>query len=391
MDSIMSTYARLPVTFERGDGAYLYDSEGKKYLDAMCGIAVTSLGHAHEGVAKAVSNQMSKLVHTSNLYHIENQSKLGDKLCKLSGLNSVFFANSGAEANEAAIKLARLYGKNLGIETPNIIVMEGSFHGRTLATLSATGSRKVRAGFSPLLSGFVRVPYNDIPAIEITGKNNKDVVAILVEPIQGEGGIIVPEPGYLEQLRAICDKNNWLLMVDEIQSGMSRTGEWFGFQHENILPDVMTLAKALGNGVPIGACLAAESVSGVLKAGTHGSTFGGNPLSTRAALAVIEAMEADDIKQNAKIMGGYLHEQLREGLSHLPGVKIIRAKGLMLGIELDRNCSDLVMQALEAGLLINVTADNVVRLLPPLILSHSQADEITLILTKIITAFFETS
>lgn len=391
MDSIMSTYARLPVTFERGEGAYLYDTEGKKYLDAMCGIAVTSLGHAHEGIAEAVSDQLSKLVHTSNLYHIANQTELGNKLCELSGMHSVFFANSGAEANEAAIKLARLYGKSLGVEIPNIIVMEGSFHGRTLATLSATGSRKVRAGFSPLLSGFVRVPYNDVDAIEITAKNNKDVVAILVEPIQGEGGIIVPDEGYLKQLRAICDENNWLLMVDEIQSGMSRTGKWFGFQHEEIKPDVMTLAKALGNGVPIGACLAAEGVSGVLKAGTHGSTFGGNPLSTRAGLAVVEAMEQDDIKSNAEKMGHYLHSQLAEGLASVAGVTTVRSKGLMLGIELDRDCGQLVMQALEAGLLINVTAGNVIRLLPPLTLTPEQADEISRILIPMITAFLESS
>ena len=391
MDSIMSTYARLPVTFERGEGAYLYDTEGKKYLDAMCGIAVTSLGHAHEGIAEAVSDQLSKLVHTSNLYHIANQTKLGNKLCELSGMHSVFFANSGAEANEAAIKLARLYGKSLGVEIPNIIVMEGSFHGRTLATLSATGSRKVRAGFSPLLSGFVRVPYNDVDAIEITAKNNKDVVAILVEPIQGEGGIIVPDEGYLKKLRAICDENNWLLMVDEIQSGMSRTGKWFGFQHEEIKPDVMTLAKALGNGVPIGACLAAEGVSGVLKAGTHGSTFGGNPLSTRAGQAVVEAMEQGDIKSNAEKMGHYLHSQLAEGLASVAGVITVRSKGLMLGIELDRDCGQLVMQALEAGLLINVTAGNVIRLLPPLTLTPEQADEISLILIPMITAFLESS
>jgi len=391
MESIMSTYARLPVTFERGEGAYLYDTDGKKYLDALCGIAVTSLGHAHVGVAEAITDQASKLLHTSNLYNIPNQSKLGKKLCELSGLHSVFFANSGAEANEAAIKLARLYGKSLGVETPNIIVMEGSFHGRTLATLSATGSRKVQAGFSPLLSGFVRVPYNDVAAIEATAKNNKDVVAILVEPIQGEGGIIVPDEDYLTKLRAICDENNWLLMVDEIQSGMSRTGKWFGFQHEDIQPDVMTLAKALGNGVPIGACLAAESVSDVLKAGTHGSTFGGNPLSTRAGLAVVEAMEAGDIKQNAAQMGHYLHTQLEEGLAGLSGVNMIRSKGLMLGIVLDRDCGSLVMQALEAGLLINVTAGNVVRLLPPLTLTHEQADEMSQTLITIITAFLKTS
>jgi len=355
MDSIMSTYARLPVTFERGEGAYLYDTEGKKYLDAMCGIAVTSLGHAHAGIAEAVCDQVNKLIHTSNLYNIENQGRLGKKLCELSGLNSVFFANSGAEANEAAIKLARLYGKSLGIEAPNIIVMDGSFHGRTLATLSATGSRKVRAGFSPLLSGFVRVPYNDIAAIQTTAKNNKDVVAILVEPIQGEGGIIVPNEGYLKSLRVICDENNWLLMVDEIQSGMSRTGEWFGFQHENIMPDVMTLAK-----------------------------------STRAGLAVIEAMEASDIKRNAGQMGKYLHGQLQENLGRLDGVNLIRSKGLMLGVELDRDCGVLVMQALEAGLLINVTAGNVVRLLPPLTLTTKEADEITRILTTLITTFLET-
>ena len=254
MNSLMSTYARLPVTFEKGEGAYLYDTEGKKYLDALCGIAVTSLGHSHEGVANAVCEQARTLIHTSNIYQVENQEKLADKLCQLSGMSNVFFGNSGAEANEAAIKLARLYGKSRNIENPNIIVMEGSFHGRTLATLSATGSRKVQAGFSPLLSGFVRVPYNNIEAIEHTATHNADVVAILVEPVQGEGGIIVPDADYLASLRKICDANNWLLMFDEIQTGMCRTGEWFGFQHSGIKPDVMTLAKALGNGVPIGAC-----------------------------------------------------------------------------------------------------------------------------------------
>ena len=391
MDSIMSTYGRLPVTFERGEGAYLYDTDGKKYLDALCGIAVTSLGHAHPGVAEAVCDQANKLVHTSNLYHIENQASLAGKLCELSGMSNVFFANSGAEANEAAIKLARLYGKSLGVEVPNIIVMEGSFHGRTLATLSATGSRKVRAGFSPLLSGFVRVPYNDIAAVETTANSNKDVVAILVEPVQGEGGVVIPDEGYLKRLRAICDQNNWLLMVDEIQTGMSRTGEWFGFQHENIQPDVMTLAKALGNGVPIGACLAAESVSGVLKAGTHGSTFGGNPLSTRAGLAVVETMEASDSKRNARETGRYLHTQLEAGLVGLSGVNLVRSKGMMFGIVLDRDCGELVKQALDAGLLINVTAGNVVRLLPPLTLTHEQADEITRILVSIITEFLKGS
>lgn len=389
MNSLMSTYARLPITFVKGEGAYLYDTEGKKYLDSLCGIAVTSLGHSHEGVASALCEQARTLTHTSNIYQVENQEKLADKLCQLSSMSNVFFGNSGAEANEAAIKLARLYGKSRGIENPNIIVMEGSFHGRTMATLSATGSRKVQAGFSPLLSGFVRVPYNDIEAIEHTAKHNADVVAILVEPVQGEGGIIVPDEDYLANLRKICDANNWLLMLDEIQTGMCRTGEWFGFQHSDIQPDVMTLAKALGNGVPIGACLAGDAVKDVLKAGTHGSTFGGNPLSTRAGLAVIDAMESENLKQNAAEMGSYLHAQLEEALSGLAAVKTIRSQGLMLGIVLDRDCGALVMQALEQGLLINVTAGNVVRLLPPLTLTKDLADQITKTLEALVTAFVQ--
>ena len=389
MNSLMSTYARLPITFEKGEGAYLYDTEGKKYLDALCGIAVTSLGHCHEGIANALCEQARTLIHTSNIYQVENQEKLADKLCELSGMSNVFFGNSGAEANEAAIKLARLYGKSCRIENPNIIVMEGSFHGRTLATLSATGSRKVQAGFSPLLSGFVRVPYNNIEAIEHTAKHNADVVAILVEPVQGEGGVIVPDDDYLANLRKICDANNWLLMLDEIQTGMCRTGEWFGFQHSTIKPDVMTLAKALGNGVPIGACLAADSVRDVLKAGTHGSTFGGNPLSTCAGLAVVEAMESTNIKQNAAEMGEYLHTQLSETLAGLKSVTKVRSKGLMIGIVLDRDCGVLVGQALEQGLLINVTAGNVIRLLPPLNLTKDQADQITKILGALVTAFVQ--
>ena len=387
MNSLMTTYVSLPITFERGDGAYLYDTEGKKYLDSLCGIAVTSLGHSHQGVADAICDQARTLIHTSNIYHIQNQEKLADKLCELSGMSNVFFGNSGAEANEAAIKLARLYGKSRGVENPNIIVTEGSFHGRTLATLSATGSRKVQAGFSPLLSGFVRVPYNDLEAIENTAKRNSDVVAILVEPVQGEGGVVVPDADYLAQLRRLCDENNWLLMLDEIQTGMCRTGEWFGFQHSEIKPDVMTLAKALGNGVPIGACLAADSVKDVLKAGTHGSTFGGNPLSTRAGLAVVEAMESGNLKQNAAEMGQYLHSQLTEALAGLEAVKEVRSKGLMVGIVLDRDCGSLVAQALEQGLLINVTAGNVIRLLPPLTLTKDQSDEITKIVGALVTAF----
>lgn len=389
MNSLMSTYAPLPVTFERGEGVYLYDTEGKKYLDSVCGIAVTSLGHAHPGVADALCEQARTLVHTSNLYQIQNQQKLADKLCQLSGMSKVFFSNSGAEANEAAIKLARLYGKAQGVEVPHIIVTEGSFHGRTMATLSATGNKKVQAGFSPLLSGFVRVPYNDIPAIEAVAAENKDVVAVLVEPVQGEGGVVVPDDDYLANIRAICDQNNWLMMCDEIQTGMSRTGEWFGFQHSGIKPDVMTLAKALGNGVPIGACLAAETVDSVLGAGTHGSTFGGNPLSTRAGLAVVEAMEAGNLKQNAAEVGAYLDAQLKEALSGVSAVQQVRSKGMMLGIVLDRDCGELVGRALEAGLLINVTVGNVVRLLPPLNLTKPQADQIADTLKALITAFVQ--
>ena len=389
MDSIMTTYGRLPVTFRRGEGSYLYDTDGKKYLDALCGIAVTSLGHAHPKVAEAISKQASTLVHTSNLYHIENQTKLADKLCQLSGMSNVFFANSGAEANEAAIKLARLYGTNKGVENPHIVVMKGSFHGRTMATLSATGNKKIQEGFGALLPGFTRVPYNDLDAVRRVAKKNEDIVAILVEPVQGEGGVIIPEPDYLKTLREICDKWGWLLMVDEVQTGMCRTGEWFGFQHSGIQPDVMTLAKALGNGVPIGACLAAESVNDVLKPGTHGSTFGGNPLSTSAALAVVETMAAADSKTNASEMGEYLHTGLATALADVDGVKLIRSKGLMLGIVLEKDCGELVAQALEAGLLINVTAGNVVRLLPPLTLSQQEADEIILTLKTLITAFLK--
>jgi len=389
MNSLMSTYARLPVTFEKGEGAYLYDTEGKEYLDALCGIAVTSLGHAHPAIADAICDQARSLLHTSNLYQIENQEKLADKLCQLSGLSNVFFANSGAEANEAAIKLARLYGKSRGVESPNIIVMSDSFHGRTLATLSATGSRKVQAGFSPLLSGFVRVPYNDIEAVEHTAKHNTDVVAVLVEPVQGEGGVVVPDEGYLAKLREICDQNQWLLMLDEIQTGMCRTGEWFAFQHSGIKPDVMTLAKALGNGVPIGACLAAETVNDVLKPGTHGSTFGGNPLATRAGLAVVEAMESENAKQSATEMGKYLHAQLTEAFAGMSGVTQVRSQGMMFGIVLERDCGELVAKALESGLLINVTAGNVIRLLPPLNLSTAQADQLVQTLKALVSAFFE--
>ena len=375
-DSLMSTYSRLPVSFVRGEGAYLFDTEGNKYLDALSGIAVCSVGHANPQVADAIADQARTLVHTSNIYGIPHQAELGEKLCKLSGMDKVFFANSGAEANEAAIKLARLYGKKKGIERPKIIVMSGSFHGRTLATLSATGSRKVQAGFSPLVEGFVRVNYNDIEAIEKIAENNADISAILVEPIQGEGGIIVPDAGYLTKIREICDRKDWLMMLDEIQTGIGRTGEWFAFQHEKIKPDVMTLAKALGNGVPIGACLAAGKASDVFSPGTHGSTFGGNPLVTRVALEVLKIVEDQDLRANATKMGNYLLEQFKKELASVEGVKAIRGRGLMLGIELNKDCGELVSMALEQKLLINVTAGKTIRLLPPLIITQEQADEI---------------
>lgn len=380
----MSTYARLPVSFEKGLGAYLFDTAGEKYLDALSGIAVCSLGHANPEVAKAIADQANTLIHTSNLYGIPHQDELGKQLCALSGMDNVFFGNSGAEANEAAIKLARLYGKKRGIENSNIIVASESFHGRTLATLSATGSRKVQAGFSPLVSGFVRVKYNDVDAINQVAKNNSDIVAILVEPVQGEGGVVVPDSHYLADIRKICDENNWLMMLDEIQTGMCRTGEWFAFQHSNIKPDVMTLAKALGNGVPIGACLAAGKASEIFSPGTHGSTFGGNPLATRAALSVVEIMKSQNINANAKNMGKYLLEQFQQELDGLNHVVNIRGLGLMIGIELDRDCPDLVAQALEQKLLINVTAGRTIRLLPPLIITKEQADTIVTTVTNLI-------
>lgn len=394
-DSLMSTYSRLPIAFESGEGVYLTDTNGKQYLDALSGIAVCGLGHAHPKVAEAICDQAKTLLHTSNLYEITHQKELGDKLCSLSGMDKVFFSNSGAEANEAAIKIARLYGKKQGIELPNIIVVNGSFHGRTLATLSATGNRKVQAGFSPLVQGFVRVDYNDIEAIQNIASNNPDVVAILVEPIQGEGGVVIPDSEYLSNIRKICDDNNWLMMLDEIQTGLGRTGQWFAFQHShndnsltpNDKPDVMTLAKALGNGVPIGACLAAGKAADVLTPGTHGSTFGGNPLATRAGLAVLETIEYSNLVANAANMGKYMLEQFKIELEGIDAVKDIRGLGLMIGIELEKDCGELVSQALDENLLINVTAGNTIRLLPPLIIDKNQADTIIKTVSILIKTF----
>lgn len=385
-NALMPTYARLPVTFTKGDGAVLWDTEGKTYLDALTGISVCNLGHARREVTEAICEQAHNLLHTSNLYNIENQAALGQKLCGLANMEQVFFANSGAEANEAAIKVARLYGHNKGIEIPTIVVMEQAFHGRTLGTVTATGNANAQKGFTPLLDGFVRVPYDDADAVAALA-DNKNIVAVLVEPVQGEGGIHIPSDDYLPRLRDICDQNDWLLMVDEIQSGMCRTGQWFAHQHSNITPDVMTLAKALGNGVPIGACLVAGKASNVLGTGNHGSTFGGNPLSCRAALAVVDVMEKEGLAEKAAELGEYFLAQFRQSLAEIKGVTEIRGKGLMVAIQLEKDCGALVKQALEAGLLINVTAGNVVRLLPPLVISQAQADEIITKVSSLIGDF----
>ena len=384
---LMSTYARLPVTFERGEGCWLWDTEGKRYLDAISGIAVCNLGHAHPAVAKALCKQAGKLVHTSNIYGIANQQTLGEKLTALAGMDSVFFCNSGAEANEAAIKLARMHGHRKGIDLPTIIVMEQSFHGRTLATLSATGNRKVQAGFEPLVKGFLRAPYNDLEALQTIAKHNTDVVAILVEPVQGEGGVRVPEENYLAGLRELCDRHGWLLMLDEIQTGMGRTGRPFAFQHSTIKPDVMTLAKGLGNGVPIGACLARGEAATLFQPGNHGSTFGGNPLACAAALAVLDTMSAEQAPERAEELGLRMLTALELTLGEQPYVEDIRGLGLMIGIELDRPCGELVGIALEKGLLINVTAANTIRLLPPLVMSDDEADRLVQELTALITDF----
>lgn len=371
---IMPTYARLPVTFERGEGAWLWSTDGHRYLDAISGIAVCNLGHAHPAVARALCDQASKLVHTSNLYGVGLQEQLAHQLCELSGLDNVFFCNSGAEANEAALKLARKFGHSKGIENPRVIVMENSFHGRTLFALSATGNAKVQEGFEPLVDSFVRVPHGDAEAV--ASIHDASVCAILVEPVQGEGGVRVPSDDYLPALRTLCDERGWLLMVDEVQCGMARTGAWFGFQHTGIRPDVMTLAKALGNGVPIGACLARGSAAQVLTAGKHGSTFGGNPLACRAALTVLDTLRQQNLVARAAELGRTILDGFRAALAGNPHVVEIRGKGLMIGIELDKTCTDLTSRALDQGLLINVTADRTIRLLPPLILSDDEAQHL---------------
>ncbi|HYH42150.1 MAG TPA: aspartate aminotransferase family protein [Burkholderiales bacterium] len=389
MSHVMNTYARLPVAFERGEGAWLWDTQGKRYLDALAGVAVCGLGHAHPRLTATLQKQVAKLIHTSNLYEITLQEKLGDRLAEISGMESVFFCNSGCEANEAAIKLARLYGHKQGVEAPAIVVMEKAFHGRTIATLTATGSRKAQAGFEPLLAGFVRVPFDDLEAVRRVAANNRNVVAVLVELIQGEGGVNVCSNDYLAGLREICDQNHWLLMLDEVQSGTGRTGKWFAFQHSGVKPDVVTLAKGLANGVPIGTCMAAGPAATLFKPGSHGSTFGGNPLACASALETLAIIEEDGLMGNALEIGDFLRGLLRERLAGKAGVKDVRGAGLMIGIELAYPCGELVKRALEEGLLINVTADTVVRLLPPLIYTHEEAQLVVDKLVPLLTEFLD--
>ena len=386
-DALIPTYARLPVHFTEGKGAWLTDTDGNRYLDAISGVGVCGLGHCHPAITQAITEQASLLVHTSNLYHIDKQTELAERLRNLSGMERVFFSNSGAEANEAAIKLARLHGHKKGIEVPSIIVMENSFHGRTLATLSATGNRKVQAGFEPLIRGLTRAPYNDVDAIKTIAKNNPSIAAILVEPVQGEGGLNIPAKGYLNALKEICEEHDWLLMLDEVQTGNGRTGKYFSYQHNGILPDVVTTAKGLGNGFPIGACLVAGKASELFQPGAHGSTYGGNPLGCATALAVLTTLEKDGLIQRASELGKRISDGLSDRLAELENVTEIRNKGLMIGIELAMPCGELVQQALNKGLLINVTAENVVRLLPPLVLSNTEADEIIQKLSTLISTF----
>ena len=386
---LMNTYTRQPVAFVRGEGAYLWDEAGKRYLDAVAGVAVNGLGHAHPKLVKAIADQAATLIHSSNLYRVPRQEALADRLCELSGMDRVFFCNSGCEANEAAIKLARLYGHGKGVEVPTIIVMEKAFHGRTMATLTATGSRKIQAGFEPLLSGFARVPFNDLEAVRHVAEHNKIVVAVLVEVVQGEGGVNLMAPDYLAELRAICDAHGWLLMLDEVQTGIGRTGTWFGFQHSGVMPDVIALAKGLGSGMPIGACLARGAAAEVFTPGSHGSTFGGNPLACAAALATLDAIEDDKLLDNARMRGEAIRSGLRAALDGVHGVVDIRGEGMMIGLELDRPCGELVAVARDAGVLINVTADTVIRLVPPLISGAAEVDALVAAVSGIVKNYLQ--
>lgn len=383
----MNTYARLPVTFVKGEGVWLWDDQGQRYLDALSGVAVCGLGHCHPRLTKAICQQAQTLIHTSNLFRVGKQEQLATRLVELSGMDNAFFCNSGAEANEAAIKLARLYGHNKGITLPTIIVMERSFHGRTMATLTASGNRKVQAGFEPLMTGFVRVPYNNLDAVAQVAANNKEVVALLVEPFQGEGGVNIPEVHYLQGLREICKQKDWLLMLDEVQSGIGRSGKWFAFQHSGIFPDVVTLAKGLGGGVPIGACLAKGVAAEVFKPGNHASTFGGNPLVCAAALETLAVISDENLLDHVVELGDFIRNRLSTQLANQKGVVDIRGQGLITGIELSVPCVDLVKKALERKLLINVTSDKVIRLLPAFVMQQSEAEQVVDILCSLIKEF----
>lgn len=386
--SLMTAYKRQPVSFTVGLGSYLWDEDGAMYLDAIAGVAVTNLGHSHSEIAQVISEQSQLLLHTSNMFGIPWQDRLGERLCGLAGLESAFFCNSGAEANETALKLARLHGRKMGVLDPHVIVMENSFHGRTLATLAATGNPAVHRGFEPLVPGFTRVPYADIDAIRRVAQSNLNVVAILVEPVQGEGGVRVADPEYLRALRAICNEQEWLLMIDEVQTGMCRTGRWFGFQHADIDPDVITLAKGLGNGFPIGACLAGKKAADLFLPGNHGSTFGGNPLACRVGCKVVDIMERDGIARKTAESGARLLRSLQMVFSEVPQVTAVRGHGLMVGIELDRPCQELVERALlDERLLISVTRERTIRLLPPLTGTDAELDDMVERLVRVVIAW----
>jgi len=385
--ALMNTYGTKAATLVKGEGAWLWDAKGNKYLDALSGIAVCGLGHSHPAIAKAVTEQASVLTHCSNFFAIPNQVALADKLCATSGMDKVFFGNSGAEANEAAIKMARLHGHKKGIKLPTVLVMDNAFHGRTLATLSASGSRKVQAGFEPLVRGFARGSFNDIQSLETIADNNPNICAVFVEPIQGEGGIRVAADDYLKQLREFCTEKGWLLMLDEVQTGNGRTGKYFYYQHSGIVPDVVTTSKGLGNGVPIGACLAHGEAAELMQPGNHGSTFGGNPLACAAALAAVTTIEEENLCERAMVLGDRLMAGFKAALADVPHVKEIRGKGCMIGIEIDKPCKSLFPAAMTKGLIINVTADSVIRLLPPMVMSDAEADQVVAILAPLIKDF----
>ena len=387
MSHVMNTYARQPVAFVRGEGVWLWDEAGKKYLDALAGIAVNTLGHAHPRLTRALTEQLGRVIHTSNLFRIPAQEAAADRIAEITGLDEVFFCNSGLEANEAAIKIARKYGHERGISEPAVIVMENAFHGRSLATLSATGSRKVQAGFEPLVSGFVRVPLNDLEAVRTLAQHNRNVSAVMVEPIQGEGGINVSRLDYLRGLKEICDQNQWLFISDEVQCGLGRTGKWFVYQHAGFQPDVVPLAKGLGSGVPVGACVAGGRARGVFKPGNHGSTFGGNPLAMTAVVTTIDTIKEDGLIANAARVGEVIRSGLAREFANTSGVAEIRGMGLMIGMELTRACGELVKQALDAGLVINVTADNVIRMLPPLIMTEAEGRMVVERLAPLVAGF----